>query len=134
MTPISVFCVFHNQPASSAFCISIDPALTVDELRDEIKIKQSPYLDHIAASSLSLWQVSIPVSSASQDSVTTAVLQDDAKLLPTVRLSSIFFTPPADNTIHILVKQATQAEKKDGDNMLDCGQQFQDSETPSKVP
>ncbi|KAG0011591.1 hypothetical protein BGZ81_002101, partial [Podila clonocystis] len=93
----------------------MDPAKSVDHLKDLIKAKKAPRFDDIAADELTLWRVSIPITDSDDlpillDNVTD---KDKKKLLPVTVLSKVFPEDLSEETINIIVQRppsATSAE------------------------
>jgi hypothetical protein len=99
-------CCFIHEP-SRIFSVVISKVATADELKDAIKKKVAPKLDHIAASDLDLWKASIPVADLDTrkgDIQNPEGMQYAAKLYPTFLLSTIFKTQPVKQHLHVVVQ------------------------------
>jgi hypothetical protein len=59
-------CLVSGLASSNVFQVEIEKTKTVAALKDAIKDKKKPKLDHIAADSLDLWAVSIPYRELAQ--------------------------------------------------------------------
>ena len=75
-------------------------------LRDLIKEKQSPRLNHVAAPCLTLWKVSLPVDAISPE-LTVDDVEAPQELRPLKKLSSIFSEALVNEHIHVLVQVPT---------------------------
>ena len=86
---------------SSLFTIDVHPLLNVSLLKDKIKERSKPLIDHTPASGLSLWKVCVL---SPQDFEAHALqLNDDSVLYPTKRLGPLF--PNLDeDSCHIMVR------------------------------
>ncbi|KAF9137990.1 hypothetical protein BGX20_007823, partial [Mortierella sp. AD010] len=90
---------------------------TVDDLKDAIKIKQSPSFDDTRASDLILWQVSIPIGDDNESEDDNPIIEEeddkpilledhlaDAKKIrakqAATEISKIFGIAPPKKTIH----------------------------------
>jgi hypothetical protein len=81
------------------FTVELPKGKTVSILKDLIKERKAPHLNHVAASDLELWEVSFPIDDhASKKSPT------DPPLRPDKRLFSLWHGNPSDDDLHILVK------------------------------
>ncbi|ORZ18247.1 hypothetical protein BCR41DRAFT_395488 [Lobosporangium transversale] len=87
-TQLTLYCVKEGESLYDAFPIELSSNLKVDALRDELKKKKAPEFDNVAANTLALWQVSIPIF---QDADDTPIVLDNVpskkRLLPTSTLS-----------------------------------------------
>ena len=114
-----------NRPVDPAQLLSLNFVLRVDEksnlyftvkilktenvsiLKRLIKEKLSPHLNHVAASELTVWKVSLPV-----DTITPELTADDVEaqnLHPVKKISSFFGEALVDEHVHILVQAPTGA-------------------------
>ncbi|ORZ18248.1 hypothetical protein BCR41DRAFT_385931, partial [Lobosporangium transversale] len=104
-TPLTLFCVKEGESLYNAFSIELPSNLTVNALRDELKKKKAPEFDNVAANTLALWQVSIPIF---QDADDTPIVLDNVpskkRLLPTSTLSEAFGKEASGETIRVLVQ------------------------------
>ncbi|KAG0011590.1 hypothetical protein BGZ81_002100 [Podila clonocystis] len=112
MVSITLFCLQNGEAASRVFSVEMDPAKTVDHLKDLIKAKKAPRFDDIAADELTLWRVSIPIADDVEelpillDNVTG---EDKKKLGPAMRLSNVFSKDFPEETIHVMVQRPPRA-------------------------
>jgi len=81
------------------FSVEIAKNKNVSILKDEIKKKKAPHLNHIAASDLNLWTVCLPI-----DNPASKKPQTGPPLRVNKRLSSLWDGDPSDDDLHILVK------------------------------
>ncbi|PPQ70836.1 hypothetical protein CVT26_014041 [Gymnopilus dilepis] len=76
----------------------------VAALKNSIKADKAPYLDHIPASDLDLWHVSLPTDNlAPEPNQMKAILSDDQKL-PTTAILSTIFQDIAPDHVHVILK------------------------------
>jgi len=61
MTDFLLNCFVLDDDAERVFPVKIPRNNNVGILKDEIKKKKAPHLDHIAASELDLWKVCLPI-------------------------------------------------------------------------
>ena len=106
MSTLSLNCFVLGSDSSEVFTVKIPKTENVSILRDLIKEKQSPRLDHAVASELILSQVSLPV-----DTITPQLTVEDIttgqKLHAVKKISSIFGEALVDEHVHILVQAPT---------------------------
>ncbi|KAF9993329.1 hypothetical protein BGZ80_008179, partial [Entomortierella chlamydospora] len=95
----------------------IEPDDTVDDLKDAIKIKQSPSFNDTRASDLVLWIVTIPIGEDNEEEDDKPILLEDhladakkirAKQAAT-EICKIFGSAPLKNTIHCIVQRPAAA-------------------------
>ncbi|KAF9189597.1 hypothetical protein BGZ49_003794 [Haplosporangium sp. Z 27] len=72
---VKLFCIIDGD--STAFSVKIEPEDTVDDLKDAIKIKQSPSFNDIQASNLVLWIVTIPIGEDNEEEDDKPILLED---------------------------------------------------------
>ncbi|KAK2467220.1 hypothetical protein APHAL10511_000769 [Amanita phalloides] len=102
---LSLNCFLLGCDSSEVFDVEILKTEKVSFLKDLIKQKQSPCLDHVATSKLTIWKVSLPV-----DAITPELTVDDIggcqELHSVKRISLIFSDGEAleDEYVHILVQ------------------------------
>lgn len=100
MSTLSLNCYVLGDDPSRIFQVKILKTKQVCILRDLIKEKQSPFLDHVPASSLAVWKVSLPV-----DTIMPELTVDNVQALhPLGKISSIFGEALVDEHVHILVR------------------------------
>jgi hypothetical protein len=104
-------CLIHgeNPAVDRVFTVEVVKSKTVAILKDMIKEKQQPESNHICATQLSLWKVSLPLDSSVDKVLKQLVLEDNItkgiqKLLPAKKLSSYFTDEPADEHLHIIIE------------------------------
>jgi hypothetical protein len=112
MSLLSLNCFVLGGGPSSLFTVKIQTTENVSILKDLIKEKQSHRLDHIDASELTVWKVSLPI-----DTITPELTVDDIetcqKLHFVNKMFSIFGTAPVDDEhVHILARAPTGALHK----------------------
>jgi hypothetical protein len=84
----------------------------VGTLKEAIKDKKKPVLDHVTADSLILWKVSMAVDDGFKEKVRKVVLRDEEALSPVDRLSKGFLVQPEDGRLHIIVRSPPASECK----------------------
>jgi hypothetical protein len=105
---LSVNCLLLGIDSSEVFTVEILKTKNVSILKDRIKEKQSPRLNHVVASELTVWKVSLPA-----DVMSPELTVDGVKALRSVeKISSIFGEALVDEHIHILVQAPTGALHK----------------------
>ncbi|KAJ3733749.1 hypothetical protein DFJ43DRAFT_1066600 [Lentinula guzmanii] len=87
----------------SIFAVQISETDTVATLKEKIKEKTRPTFDHIAAHTLDLWNVSVPIEGLS-DTHLHDLQPVQAPLLPVKRLSRLFPNTPPEEYLHIIVR------------------------------
>ncbi len=109
MSTLSINCFFLGGGSSEPFTVEILETKNVSILKDLIKEKLSPRLNHVVASDLTAWKVSLPV-----DTITPELTLDDVEYqkLHFVEISSIFSEGLVDGHVHILVQAPAGALHK----------------------
>ncbi|KIL56169.1 hypothetical protein M378DRAFT_201035 [Amanita muscaria Koide BX008] len=108
MSELSINCFVLGGDSSEVFTVEIPKTKNVSILKRRIKEEQSPRLNHVAASDLIAWKVSLPV-----DIITPELTVDDietcqkAQLHSVKKVSSIFGETLVDEHVHILVQVPT---------------------------
>lgn len=109
--PLKLFCVLNptENPTNDLFPVDIQvqASLTVGDLKDAIKHTQTPRLDHLAASELALYKVSIPsknLPSALRDLRFDGNDESVQALDPTSELSTEFPEGAEKKHLHIVVQ------------------------------
>ncbi|KAI0301745.1 hypothetical protein B0F90DRAFT_1717476 [Multifurca ochricompacta] len=86
MSTLSINCFLLGTDSSRIFTVEIPKTENVSILKDLIKEEQSPHLNHIDASELTVWKVSLP-----EDAISPELTVDGVKALhPLKKISSIF--------------------------------------------
>jgi hypothetical protein len=114
---LTLNCLMRGDHLDRIFPVKIAPTETVGVLKDLIKEKQSPRLNHVAASELTVWKVSLPA-----DTITPELTVDDVeaceKLRSVKKISSIFGDALGDEHVQILVQAPTGALHKHFLNLI----------------
>ena len=101
---LSLNCLVLDDDLKKVFTVEVEKTKNVSILKKLIKEEKAPHLDHVAASDLDLWNVSIPM-----DVDTDAKLKNINNLEPLdalLRLSDVF--PRVEEShLHILVQAPT---------------------------
>jgi len=103
MTDFLLNCFVLDDDEERVFPVKIPRNDNVGILKDEIKKKKAPHLDHVAASDLDLWKVCLPI-----DDPASKEPQTGPPLRVNKRLSSLWDGEPSDDDLHILVKAPEQ--------------------------
>ncbi|KAF8076836.1 hypothetical protein FPV67DRAFT_1618798 [Lyophyllum atratum] len=93
------------------FTIEIPDTKNVSALKEAIKEAQRPGLDHIRASTLSLWQVPISVDAHCAKTVADLELAEEAILSPVTPLSQLFPASLATERLHIVARSPSTPSK-----------------------
>ena len=112
---LSLNCFLLGDEPDRMFTVKIPKTENVSILKDLIKEKKAPHLDHIAASDLDLWQVSLP-----RDVLTPAKygenLKDDVKALGLGQsldsmetLSNIPWSDLGEKKVHVIIGRLRQS-------------------------
>jgi hypothetical protein len=109
MSKLFLNCFVLGDDPSKVFTVKILKTENVSILKDLIKEKQSPRLNHVVASDLILSQVSLPV-----DTITPELTVDDIEICQELhsvkKISSIFGEALVDDEhVHILIQAPTGA-------------------------
>ena len=107
---LDINCFVLGGDPLQVFAVEIPKTENVSILKDLIKEALSPHLNHVAASELTVWKVSLPV-----DTITPELTVDDVEareLHPVKKISSIFSEALVDEHVHILVQAPTGALHK----------------------
>jgi len=96
---LSLNCFVLGDDEDQVFTVEIETNKNVSILKDLIKEKKAPHLNHVAASDLELWNVSFPIDNLSSEEPSTVApkLRSNRKLLS-------FADDLLDDHVHILVK------------------------------
>ena len=102
---LSLVCYLLGDNVKRYFIVKIEETETVSILKDLIKEKKAPHLDHLAASDLDVWKVNLPISNLKQ-SLGKIELDDDSSLSQSHKLSQVFSTPLVSELehVHIVIK------------------------------
>src|SRR5258708_38146301 len=103
MSTLSINCFVLGGDSSEVFTVKILKTKNVSILKDLIKEKQSPRLNHVVASELILSQVSLPMDDDLEESLKNVDLTPLKPLLP---LSQVFPRVEGDR-LHIVVQAPT---------------------------
>jgi len=106
MSMLSLNCFVLGGDSLEVFTVEILKTKNVSILKDLIKEKQSPRLNHVVASELILSQVSLPVDDDLEESLKHV---DLAPLKPLLLLSQVF-PHVEENRLHIVVQAPTTGE------------------------
>jgi len=104
---LSVNCLIHGDNQEKIFTVEIEKTKNVSILKDLIKEKKAPHLDHVAASDLHLYQVDLRLDELGEDPVHVDH-NIYSKLSPTKKLSSFFVD---DELLHIIAKAPSTSQQ-----------------------
>jgi hypothetical protein len=96
-------CWVHGEDVGQIFQIHIANTESVSTLKEVIKDKKKPELDHVAASSLTLWKVSIPAGHL-QKNLANVDIPHETSLSSMDDLVDVFSDEPHRKHLHIVVK------------------------------
>jgi len=107
--PYKLFCLIPS--SKSVFPVDIDENQTVGDLKDEIKKKQKPELDTMAAAALRLYKIKVDISNDDDvenilDSISMRgyVFTPPKKLLNSSRKISYYFNNDSEMALEVLVE------------------------------
>jgi len=100
---LSLICLVVGDDPDRVFTVKIPKTENVSILKDMIKEKKAPHLDHVAASDLDLWQVSIPIDDLETE-LRNINLGGYQKLSPPSKKLTTFFTDASDDCLHVIAK------------------------------
>ena len=98
-----VNCLSFKDEPTKAFSVRISKTDNVSILKKKIKEEKAPHLDHLAASDLILWKVSLPtvdVDSNTDSKATPAVTR--IHLQPLEKLKEVFPEALQEDIVHII--------------------------------
>jgi hypothetical protein len=100
---LSLNCLVHSEVPQRMFTVEVENTENVSILRELIKEKKAPHLDHVAASDLDLWMVDLDLDKLGAEPVHVDHFDtSDVKLLsPHMKLSSIFNHITDDKLEHL---------------------------------
>ena len=107
---LSINCLLLGSDSSEVFTVKIPKAENVCILKRLIKEELSHRLNHVDASALTVWKVSLPV-----DTITPELTAEDVEaqnLHPVKKISSVFGEALVDEHVHILVQAPAGALHK----------------------
>ena len=101
---LSLNCLIHGEVPEKMFTVKVPKTDNVSILKDLIKEKKAPHLNHVAASDLDLWKVDLHLDKLGAELV--HVDFNHFKLLPRLKLSSLFnnIVDDHDERLHIIAK------------------------------
>ena len=104
---LSINCFFFGDELEKIFTVKIDKTENISILKDLIKEKKAPHLDHVAASDLNLWNVSIPMDDNAGERLENIDNLDPLK--PLLSLSQVF-PHVEENHLHVVVRSTIDSE------------------------
>lgn len=115
---LSLNCFVLGDDLKKAFTVKIPKTENVSILKDLIKEKKAPHLDHVAASDLDLFQVSLP-----RGGDVDAILQNTQPLDSLLPLSR-GFPSVEENYLHVVVRAPNKGELiwAESDGLIDIVQ------------
>jgi Crinkler effector protein N-terminal domain len=100
---LSLNCLIHDEVQEKMFTVKISKTENVSILKDLIKEKKAPHLNHVAASDLDLWKVDLRLDDLGAEPV-HVILDTYLKLSARRKLSSFFNDIVDDERLHIIAK------------------------------
>ena len=111
---ITLFCLVDGESTSKAFSVKAATTDTVDDLKNIIKVKQSPRFDTVTANELTLWQVALPVVPANKHKpILLGEIESPTELDPTDDVADVFKGTPLKKTIHVIVQLSARPSGND---------------------
>ena len=100
---LSINCLLLGSDSSEVFTVEILKTKNVSILKRLIKEEQSHRLNHVDASELTVWKVSLPVDTIAPE-LTVDGVKASQKLRSVEKISSIFGEALVDEYVHLLVQ------------------------------
>ena len=100
---LSLNCFLLGDDPNRMFTVEIPNNKNVSILKDLIKEKKAPHLDHVAASDLDLWKAEFPIDNLETKSQNIDLARYP-KLSPPSKKLTTFFTDAADDFLHVIAK------------------------------
>ncbi|KAK2463801.1 hypothetical protein APHAL10511_004199 [Amanita phalloides] len=102
---VSLNCLLSGDKEGQVFTVKIPKTNNVSILQKVIKEKKNPHLNHLSASDLKLFQVSLPVDDNFEERIKHIPLEP---LNPLISLSKLFYHVESDH-LHIVIQAPPQA-------------------------
>ena len=105
---LSVNCLSFKDEQTKAFTVKVSKTDNVSVLKDLIKAKKSPHLDHLAASDLILYKVSLPavdVDPHTDSKATPSVTRIHLQALEEIQ--EVFPEPLQKSHVHIIFEHGS---------------------------
>ena len=99
---LSLNCLIHGEGQGKMFTVKIDNTENVSILKDLIKEKKAPHLNHVAASDLDLWMVDTQLDGLGEEPVYANL--NNEKLSPRKKLTFLFNGTVDEGRLHIIAK------------------------------
>ena len=99
---LSLTCYLLGDDVKRYFVVEIEETKAVSILKDLIKEKKAPHLDHVSASDLEIWKVDLPILNL-KDGLDEIELNDDNSLSQHQRLSEVFSNLVSGH-LHVIAK------------------------------
>jgi hypothetical protein len=99
---LSLVCYLLGDDLKRYFVVEIEENETISILKDLIKEKKAPHLDHVAASDLDIWKVDLPTTNLKK-SLDELKFDDNNPLLPDDELAEVFGAPACKH-VHVIFK------------------------------
>jgi Crinkler effector protein N-terminal domain len=100
---LSINCLLLGSDSSEVFTVKIPKTENVSILKRLIKEEQSHSLNHVDASKLTVWKVSLPVDTIAPE-LTVDGVKASKQLRSVEKMSSIFGEDEVEEHVHILVQ------------------------------
>ena len=98
-----LFCYIRQDDYNEVFSVEIEEDAEVTILKERIKEKKTPILDHIAANSLVLWNKPVPFNKSLKETVNALSLGDGDFLHALDILSDVLPFVLEKRTVHVIV-------------------------------
>jgi hypothetical protein len=107
---LSLNCFVLGDDLKKMFTIEIEETKNVSILKKLIKEEKAPHLDHVAASDLDLWSVSIPMNDDACERLEN--IDNLEPLKPLLSLSQVF-PHVEENHLHVVVRSPIDGESSE---------------------
>ena len=101
---LSLNCLILDDEPEKMFTVEVEKAKNVSILKDQIKLKKAPHLDHVAASDIDLWKVDLCLDDLGAEPVHVNLDTCSKLSPPRMKLSSFFNGTMDDDRLHIIIK------------------------------
>jgi len=108
---LNLNCWVLGDGATRIFQVCIGTGSSVYVLKEMIKEKKKPELDHLATDSLDLWKVTIPIDGNLKQNLRNVNLINEESLFPILELSEVFTDPPPRSHLHVVVRPLRNGER-----------------------
>ncbi|KAG1837969.1 hypothetical protein DFJ58DRAFT_846251 [Suillus subalutaceus] len=97
-------CIVLGDVPRHVFEIKIAPTASVSALQQAIKDAKKPRFDHVAADSLKLWKVDLPVDDVLKRTLESLELNEMESISPVDEVLEVFDNAPQHKHLHIVIQ------------------------------